>query len=248
MSNLVIRSRADSPELKKAACSIEQASWNDLGYLSFTKSHYELYGNLLEEYADLQMCLIDEELGYPVAVANCVPLKCSGPDDLPPEGWDWVVENAEKCRKNGGANMLGALAISVSAVHRSKGYARQMIQATLNLAEQRGFRGLVVPVRPTSKSKHPTVSIYDYVTWTDDSGRPYDPWLRSHLACGGRIVRPCERSMVVEEPVAFWESWTKKKFDCSGAYTVEGGLVPVEIDLERNVGRYAEPNVWMSYV
>ena len=28
---LVIRSRADSPEVKKAALSIEQAAWNELG-------------------------------------------------------------------------------------------------------------------------------------------------------------------------------------------------------------------------
>jgi hypothetical protein len=33
-ASLVIRSRADSPELKKAASAIEQAAWNELGYLN----------------------------------------------------------------------------------------------------------------------------------------------------------------------------------------------------------------------
>ena len=86
MSNLVIRSRAYSSDLRKAACSIEQAAWNDLGYLNFTRAHYELYASLLEDYADYQLCLVDEDRGYPVAVANCVPISCAGANDLPPEG------------------------------------------------------------------------------------------------------------------------------------------------------------------
>jgi GNAT superfamily N-acetyltransferase len=248
MSTLVIRTRAESSELKKAACSIEQASWNDLGYLNYTRAHYELYASLLEEYADYQLCLVDEERGYPVAVANCVPLECSGPDDLPPEGWDWVVERAAEGLKTGRVNMLGALAISVPEIYRSRGYARLMIRALLELAEKKGLNGLVAPVRPSLKANHPNVSINDYITWTDGSGRPYDPWIRSHLACGGKVVRPCERSMVVHEHVGFWESWSKQKFERSGHYKLEGALVPVEIDLEHNIGRYEEPNVWVAYM
>lgn len=247
MSSLVIRTRADGADLKKAACSIEQASWNDLGYLNYTKAHYELYAKLLEDFADYQLCLVDEERGYPVAVANCVPVSCSGADDLPPEGWDRVVENAAECQLSGGANMLGALAISVPAIYRSKGYARIMIKALLDLAQREGLGGLIAPVRPSLKSQHPDVSIYDYITWTDDRGRSYDPWIRSHLASGGRLVRPCERSMVVHEHVGFWESWSKQKFETSGRYVLDGALVPVEIDLDRNYGRYEEPNVWVTY-
>lgn len=247
MPTLVIRTRADSAALKKAACSIEQSAWNDLGYLNYTRAHYELYASLLQDYADYQLCLVDEERGYPVAVANCVPVSCSGSDDLPPEGWDWVVENAAKCKRSGGANMLGALAISVPTIYRSKGYARIMIRALLDLASEKGLNGLIAPVRPSKKADHPNVSIYDYVTWTDGSGRNYDPWLRSHLACGGKLVRPCERSMVVDEHIGFWESWTKQKFVNSGPYELEGALAPVNINVERQTGRYEEPNVWVAY-
>ena len=105
MAHLAVRSRADSPELKKAASSIEQAAWDELGYLNYTRAHYEHYQDLLDEYPDFQLCLVDQETGYPVAVANSVPFACSGPDELPPEGWDWVVETAVK--KNARANMLG---------------------------------------------------------------------------------------------------------------------------------------------
>ena len=215
-------------------------------YLNYSKAHYEHYADLLDAYADYQLCLVDEETEYPVAVANCVPFACSGSDDLPPEGWDWVVETAARSRGIQ-ANMLGALAISVPAVHRSKGYARVMIRSLIALAEAKGLRGLVAPVRPSAKVNHPWVPILDYVNWTDQSGHVYDPWLRSHLSAGGRLIGPCERSIVVHEPIAFWENWAKRRFERSGPYALDGAIVPVEIDLDRQTGIYEEPNVWVGY-
>jgi hypothetical protein len=143
--------------------------------------------------------------------------------------------------------MLGALAVSVPAVHRSKGYARLMIRSLIDLAETKKLRGVVVPVRPTAKVRHPWVPIADYMAWTDESGRPYDPWLRSHLSVGGKLIGPCERSMVVHEHIAFWENWSEQRFEQSGAYALEGALAPVKIDLDRQTGIYEEPNVWVAY-
>jgi len=244
--NLSILSQAARPELKKAARAIEQAAWNELGYLNYTKAHYEYYSDLLNAYSEYQLCLVDEETDYPVAVANCVPFICASQDSLPPEGWDWVVETAA-LTKEGQANMLGALAISVTSVHRSKGYGRILIGALVDLAKAKGLRGVVAPVRPSAKMRHPWVPILEYINWTDESGRLYDPWLRSHLSAGGKLVGPCERSMVVHEPVAFWENWSKQRFKTSGDYALDGALAPVKIDLDRQTGIYEEPNVWVSY-
>ena len=147
-ANLIVRSRADAPHLKKAALAIEQAAWSNLGYLSYTRSHYEYYAELLDAYPEFQLCLVDEETDYPVAVASSVPFVCSGPDDLPPEGWDWVVETAAR-NKAMKPNMLGGLAVSVPAVHRSKGYARVLIRSLLQLAESQRIgwgRGARAPI------------------------------------------------------------------------------------------------------
>src|SRR3990170_3139944 len=95
-AHLAKRSLADAPHLRKAASAIEQAAWNESGYLNYTRAHYEYYSDLLNRYPDYQLCLVDEETGYPVAVANSVPFACPDPDDLPPEGWDWLVETAAK--------------------------------------------------------------------------------------------------------------------------------------------------------
>jgi GNAT superfamily N-acetyltransferase len=245
MSRYAVKARADSPELRKAAMAIEQAAWGPLGFLNFTRAHFAFYQQLLEEHADCQLCLVDEMSGYPVAVGNCVPLACDF-DNLPPEGWDWIVESAANDRASR-RNALGALAISVPGIHRGKGVARRMIEEFRKLAERKGLDGVIAPVRPSAKHLHPFTSIDEYVSWTDDKGRLFDPWLRSHAAAGGKIIKPASRSMVVEEPVAFWEMWSGRTYEQSGDYAIEGALAPVSIRLESGVGRYVEPNVWFAY-
>ena len=145
------------------------------------------------------------------------------------------------------ANMLGALAVSVPERHRGRGFARILIKALKELAIRKGFEGLVVPVRPTAKWRHPNVPMTEYMHWRNDAGTSYDPWLRTHISQGARIINACERSMVVEEHVAFWETWAGRRFGESGSYSIAGALSPVEIDLERQTGRYQEPNVWVGY-
>ena len=44
-----------------------------------------------------------------------------------------------------------------------------------------------------------------------------------------------------------WEKWTGMRFPESGKYIVPGALVPVQIDCERDLGSYVEPNVWMYH-
>ncbi len=242
MNRYALKTRADSAELRRAAMAIEQAAWSSLGFLNFTRAHFEFYQQLLDEHADCQLCLVDQMTGYPVAVGNCVPLACDF-NDLPPEGWDWIVETAASSKRP--RNALGALAISVPGVHRGKGVARMLINGFRELAVTRGLDGVIAPVRPSEKHRHPFIPMEDYVGWTDDQGRIFDPWLRSHLAAGGKIVGPAARSMTVEEPVAFWETWAGRDITADGDYTLDGALVPLKV--KDGVGSYVEPNVWFAY-
>jgi len=243
----VVRTRADGDKLKHAAIELEDAVWGPLGFLNHTRAHREFYDSLLDDYADLQLCLVDEETDAPVALANCVPVAFR--DDfasLPAEGWDWLVEAGSTASRKS-ANLLGALAISVPIADRGKGHARRMIGELHRLVERHRFEAMIAPVRPSSKCDHPYASISDYVGWRDAHGRCFDPWLRSHLSQGARIVHPCERSMVVEEHLAFWETWAGRRFESSGHHLLEGALVPISIDLEQQTGAYEEPNVWVAY-
>ena len=48
--------------------------------------------------------------------------------------------------------------------------------------------------------------------------------------------------------VSEWGEWTERKFSKSGSYLVPGALEPITIDLERDLGCYEEPNVWMQHM
>jgi hypothetical protein len=54
-------------------------------------------------------------------------------------------------------------------------------------------------------------------------------------------------SLVVAGKVSDWAEWTGMSFPESGPYVVPGALQPVQIDRERDAGRYEDPNVWMRH-
>jgi len=114
-------------------------------------------------------------------------------------------------------------------------------------AARHGLGDLIAPVRPTWKSRYPLTPMERYVRWRRDDGLPFDPWIRLHVRLGGEILAVCLESLVVRGTVAEWEGWTGLAFPESGDYVVEGGLVPVTIDRARDVGRYADPNLWMRH-
>jgi len=115
------------------------------------------------------------------------------------------------------------------------------------LAEERGMHSLVAPVRPTLKSSYPLTPFDRYVGWKWDDGTPFDPWLRVHHRLGAEFMKKMPRALVVTGTIPEWEEWTGMSFPESGAYVVPGALQPVQMDLERNEGRYEDPNVWMRH-
>jgi hypothetical protein len=53
--------------------------------------------------------------------------------------------------------------------------------------------------------------------------------------------------MKVIGKVADWEAWTGLRFFESGEYIVPGALVPIEMNVEEDLGLYVEPNVWVVH-
>jgi hypothetical protein len=121
------------------------------------------------------------------------------------------------------------------------------IDAMADLARDAGLAHLIAPVRPTFKDRYPITPIERYVSWTNDAGEAFDPWIRVHLRRGGQIVKPVARSLRITGTVSEWEQWTGMRFPGDGAYTFSGGLAPVEIDRSADTGAYWEPNVWIVH-
>jgi hypothetical protein len=242
----VVATCADRPDLFEPSVELENEVWDQLSYLDFTKAHHDYYDRLLERFPEYRLCMIEAATGELVATGMCVPLRLTDDMLLPHEGWDWMVETAFE-QDGKGANVIGALTISVSDHHRQRGFARDVINTVRTLAALTKCGSIIVPVRPNAKCDHPYVPMQHYIGWTDDKGRIFDPWLRSHAAVGGEIIGVCDRSMVVEQPISFWKPWTGLPLETDGHVVLPGALAPLSIDVKAGTGTYVEPNVWVKY-
>ena len=232
-------SHAERPELLERRDELG-AAWDEFMYHDAVAGR--CWSRQYEEFPDLQLYLLDEEDRL-VAESNAVPIPF-GPGELPDDGWDAALEQAFSGRA---AVAVSAIAIAIGVGERGKGLSRTMLDGMRGVVAARGLTDLVAPVRPSQKHVYPLTPMQRYVEWRRDDGKLMDAWLRTHEQAGAELIRVAPRSMRISGSVADWESWTGMRFPDSGSYVVPGALVPVEIDRERDVGVYVEPNVWMHH-
>jgi hypothetical protein len=115
------------------------------------------------------------------------------------------------------------------------------------LAKENNLKSLIVPVRPTLKSRYPITPFDQYVTWKRADGSPFDLWLRVHWKLNASVLGIAPRALTVEGTIEEWENWTNMRFPARGEYIVEGVLQPVIIDRANNIGRYEDPNLLMRH-
>ncbi|HEY3050754.1 MAG TPA: hypothetical protein VGJ40_03440 [Gaiellaceae bacterium] len=206
-----------------------------------------LFGRVIEEYAQFQFFVWDDERDEVVGAGNAIPAVWDEKvASLPDGGVDAVVE-AGFAEGAAPPAALCALQIVISPDCRGQGLRRRMIERMGEIGREHGLDTLIAPVRPSLKHRYPLAPMERYVTWRRPDGTHLDPWLRTHERLGAKIVKVAPRSMRVPGTVREWEEWAEMTFPETGAYVVPGALVPVEVDRERDEGLYVEPNVWMVH-
>ena len=223
-----------TPEIRSSAAFSEiRRAWPEIVlHDAISNAHW---GRLYEERPEFQFVLVDD--GELLAEGNSIPV--SGM----PASWREALRSGFE---RGSADRLCALAILIDPDRQRRGLSRLMLEHMRGLAFERDW-DLVAPVRPSLKHRYPLTPIERYVEWRRDDGLLFDPWLRAHERLGAELVGIAENSLVAEGTVAELEQWSGLSFPESGSYVVEGALVPVEIDRERDHGSYREPNVWMRH-
>lgn len=167
---------------------------------------------------------------------------------FPAGGWDAVIRwGVADLLDRRPPTHVSALEITLRPSERGSGLAARMIAAMKDGARGRGAEGLVAPVRPTGKADEPATSMEEYAHRRRPDGLPVDAWLRTHVRVGGEIVRVAPHSMTVVGSLDDWEEWTGRTFDRSGPQIIDGALAPVDVDVDRDLGTYVEPNVWVSH-
>jgi len=181
-------------------------------------------------------------------VGHTVPLHWNHKTDGLPDTIDKIILSAMRCGElKEPPNTLAALAVMVSDLYRGKGLSTQILVTMKLLAKESSLRSLIVPVRPTLKSRYPLKLFDEYVSWKGADVSPFDPWLRVHWKLGAPVLGTAPRALTVEGTVDQWENWTGMRFPASGEHVVEGALQPVSIDHAADVGRYEDPNLWMLH-
>ena len=140
-----------------------------------------------------------------------------------------------------------ALEIAVHPTHQRQGLSSVVLHAMRANAKALGYSRMIAPVRPPAKAAEPDVSMSDYAAATRSDGLPADPWLRVHVRAGGRIVKVAPSSATVIASLGDWRQWTGLPFSIDGMHHVPGALTPVLVSLERDLGIYVEPNVWIDH-
>lgn len=222
-----------------------EAAWPEFMRHDVVADQY--YGEVIERLPRYQFTICDG--AQVIAAGRSVPVFWDGdPSSLPDSGWDWAIEHgATLGQSSDTANTLSALEMVIDHAHRGQGLSSEGIRFMREIAKDQGFKHLIAPVRPSQKAQYPLIPMTDYITWTRDDGLLFDAWLRTHQRLGAVIAKVAPRSMRIEGTVAEWEDWTGLRFPGSGQHIVPGALAPVTFDLEANIGRYLEPNVWMIH-
>jgi hypothetical protein len=196
-----------------------------------------------------QLALMDRARCRMLAFGISLPFYFDGDADaLPDEGWGWQLGMAQRTLKNQlTPNWLGAFGIYMAPTARGGGLSIHLIDAFRKIAGLYGFKGVTAPVRPTLKCHYPLTDIGEYIHWSRFDGATFDPWLRTHLRAGGRLIGPCRKSSVVEAPLDLWELWAGYPVPPVETMLIPGALAPVTIDHRMGIGTYTEPNIWVVH-
>lgn len=237
---MTVEKLSDNENLIDAINKLHSEPWPT--FLSFDSIVEKYWRRIYKKYPEYQL-LFRVKAEY-VGVGNCAPIYWNENNDGLPSGFDEAVKIIIDNKKK--PNTLCGLAIVVSRKHLGKGISKKIVHEMKRIAKSNGFSNLIIPVRPTLKSRYPTISMENYIKWERNS-LPFDPWLRVHLKIGGKILKIADRSMIVKGTVSDWQEWTGMFFGESNKYIIPGALNPININLRDNLGEYIEPNIWVLH-
>ena len=236
---------SDRPDLDEQSQAALLPVWPEFIFHDQVSS--DLMGPVAERFPFCDIRILED--GEVIAGSWGVPLRWDGTPETLPAGYDEALISAVAGHEQGvPPDTLCVLAVAVRADRQGAGLGGQALTAMRSVTTTAGLARMISPVRPVLKSRYPLTPMANYARWRRADGTHIDPWIRTHLRLGGMILRPAVRSMVVTGTVAEWEQWAGLAFPESGRYVVPQALDLLEIDRERDLGAYAETNLWMRHL
>lgn len=197
-------------------------------------------------FAELELAL----LRHGVLVAACwgVPVRWDGtPADLP-GGYSDALARAVGDQDRGTVpDTLVICAAQIRPDAGGTGLAAAVLGGLVDTARAAGLQRAVAPLRPTAKHRYPLIPIEAYASWTRADGSAFDPWLRTHLRMGARVIGTAPASQTFTGSIAQWEGWSGSELPGDGDFVVPGALSPLHVDRGADLGRCVEPAIWVQH-
>lgn len=235
---------AERPDLTDEIGALLSSRWPTF-LLAGQPGHEEDLDALVQAFPQHQVLAVDAE-DRVRGVAFSLPLDWDGTPGGLPTGWDDAVARAAARRRSGGpTDAATALSITVASDAARRGLAVRLIRALADATRQAGGRALIAPVRPVLKDRYPLVGLEEYLSWRTPEDEAFDPWVRTHLRVGARLLGVAPTSMTITGAVEDWRTWVEDPLPGPGAYVLPGGLAPLVV--ADGVGTYVEANVWLVH-
>ena len=232
------------PDLSEAIERLNVLSWPPFLLKSAPIQEWHL---LMDVFAKYQLLLCDSS-DQLIAVGHIVPSRWDGiVSTLPLSITEILVRAHQIYLQHQTPNTVMAVAAMVDPAHHGRNLSRMLVEEMKSTARRLACDSLLIPVRPTWKSRYPLTPMQRYIEWRRPDGAYLDPWLRVHGRLGADGLGIIPKAETIRGSVKEWEDWTGMAFPDTGSYIVPGALQPVQIDCELDSGLYEEPNYWMKH-
>ncbi len=240
MPDREIVTTSDRPDLDEQGKAALLPVWPEFIFHDPVSS--ELIGRAATCFPQYDVRILDD--GEVVAGGWGVPLRWNAAAETLPAGYDGALISAVTGHENAvPPDTLCVMAAAVRQDRQGAGLGGQVLTALQSRATAARLERMIAPVRPVLKSRYPLTPMASFARWTRGDGAHIDPWIRTHQRLGAAL-----RSMVITGTVTEWEEWASMAFPETSRYVVPGALDLVEIDRERDLGTYAETNLWMRHL
>jgi hypothetical protein len=229
------------PDLAEGVDALHDGAWGAV----LQGAPWHNWDSLFDTFAEFQIVLYSPNDGV-IGLGHTVPFVWDGTteDLLLDEIIGRALSDRRQSRK---PTTLSALAAIVAPSHHNQGLSSVIVRTMLSIAAEHDLESLIAPVGPILKHLYPLTPMERYAQWKRPDGSPFDPWVRVHWRMGAEQLGIAPMTAISTGTVAEWEKWSGLSFPESGSYIVPGALQPVEIDVERNIGRYEDPGIWMRH-
>lgn len=105
----------------------------------------------------------------------------------------------------------------VDPAHHGRNLSRMLVEEMKCTARRHACDSLLIPVRPTWKSRYPLTPMERHIEWRQPDGTYFDPWFSVHGRLGAEGLGIIPKAETIKGSVKVWEKWTGMAFPDRGS-------------------------------